>query len=170
MIAIPAGSFAMGSDEGDPEDSPAHEVDVPAFEIDKFEVTNADYAAFAEVTGYQTYAERQGLRSWRDEWGMGEDNHPVVIVTWDDAQAYCEWLGKRLPTEAEWEKAARGTDGRAFPWGNEWDPNKANGKERGLRGTATGRIDAYHQPAHLPLGRFRTRSELLDRLVHHRLQ
>ena len=136
MIEIPAGSFTMGSDDGDPEDSPAHEVDLPAFEMDKFEVTNADYAAFAKVTGYVTYAEQQGFRSWRDEGGTGEDNHPVVVVTWDDATAYCEWLGKRLPTEAEWEKAVRGTDGRVFPWGNEWDPNKANVKERGLRGTA----------------------------------
>ena len=135
MIEIPAGLFTMGSNEADPEDSPAHEVDLPAFEIDKFEVTNTDYAAFAEVTGYLTYAEQKGFSSWRDAWGIGEDNHPVVMVTWDDAQAYCEWVGKRLPTEAEWEKAARGTDGRAFPWGNEWDPNQANVKERGLRGT-----------------------------------
>jgi len=137
MIEVPAGPFIMGSDEGDPEDSPAHQVDVPAFEIDRFEVTNADYAAFAEVTGYVTYAEKQGFSSWRDQWGIGEDNHPVVMVTWDDAQAYCGWLGKRLPSEVEWEKAARGTDGRVFPWGDEWDPNRANVKERGLRGTTT---------------------------------
>jgi formylglycine-generating enzyme required for sulfatase activity len=136
MIEIPAGPFTMGSDEGDPEDAPAHDVDLPALEIDKFEVTNADFAVFANKTGYVTFAEKQGLGTWRDEWGTGKDNHPVAMVTWDDAQAYCEWLGKRLPTEAEWEKAARGDDGRSFPWGNEWDPNKANVKERGLRGTA----------------------------------
>ncbi len=136
MIEIPAGPFTMGSDEGDPEDAPAHEVDLPAFEIDKFEVTNADFAAFADTTGYVTFAEKQGVSTWRDERGTGEDNHPVTMVTWDDAQAYCKWQGKRLPTEAEWEKAVRGDDGRSFPWGNEWDPNKANVKERGLRGTA----------------------------------
>jgi formylglycine-generating enzyme required for sulfatase activity len=136
MVEIPAGPFTVGSDEGDPEDSPAREVDLPAFEIDRFEVTNADFAAFAQDTGYVTFAEEQGFSSWRDEWGIGEENHPVVMVTWDDAMAYCEWLGKRLPGEAEWEKAARGTDGRVFPWGNEWDPNRANVKERGLRGTA----------------------------------
>ena len=139
MVEIPAGPFTMGSDTGDPEDSPAHEVDLPAYEIDQFEVTNADFAAFAQATGYETFAEQQGYRNWRDEGEEGvEDNHPVVSVTWDDATAYCEWLGKRLPTEAEWEKAARGDDGRAFPWGEDWDSSKGNVKETGLRGTTAG--------------------------------
>jgi len=136
MVDIPGGPFTMGNDEGDPEDAPAHEVDLPSFEIDKFEVTNADFAVFVKETGYVTFAEQKGFRSWRDERGPGEDNHPVVMVTWDDAAAYCRWLGKRLPTEAEWEKAARGEDGRPFPWGEVWDPAKANVKETGLRGTA----------------------------------
>lgn len=136
MVAIVAGSFVMGSDAGDPEDGPAHEVDVEAFEIDKFEVTNADFYTFAEKNDYVTYAEQEGIGSWRNEWGPGQDSHPVVMITWNDAVAYCEWLGKRLPTEAEWEKAARGDDGRAFPWGDNWDFNLANVKERGLRGTA----------------------------------
>jgi formylglycine-generating enzyme required for sulfatase activity len=136
MVDVPAGSSMVGSNEADPEDAPAHDVDLPAYKIDKFEVTNADYHAFVQATGYTTFAEKQGLAGWRKEWEMGEDNHPVVMVTWEDARAYCEWLGKRLPSEAEWEKAARGEDGRRFPWGNEWDPNKANVKERGLRGTA----------------------------------
>jgi len=147
MIEIPAGPFTMGSDDADPEDGPAQEIDLPAFEIDKFEVTYADFDAFSKRTGYTTYAEQQGVGSWRNEWGMGEDNHPVVMVTWDDATAYCEWLGKRLPTEAEWEKAARGEDGRRFPWGNDWDPNKANVKETGLRGTvAVGSFGAGASP------------------------
>lgn len=136
MVEIAGGPFTMGSDKGDPEDAPAHQVDLPAFEMDKFEVTNADFAAFVEEAGYVTFAEQKGFRGWRDEWSMGEDNHPVVMVTWDDATAYCQWLGKRLPTEAEWEKAARGEDGRTFPWGEDWDPAKANVKETGLRGTA----------------------------------
>lgn len=136
MIEIPAGPFMMGSDTGDPEDGPAHEVELPAYEIDKFEVTNLEYSAFADATGYMTFAEKEGMNSWRSEWGVGEDSHPVVVVTWDDASAYCEWLGKRLPSEAEWEKAARGDDSRAFPWGEEWDVEKANVKDRGLRGTA----------------------------------
>ncbi len=137
MVEVPAGPFTMGADNADPEDAPAHEVDVPAFKIDRFEVTNADYAAFADATGYQTYAEKEGsAKNWRDFAGDGKENHPVVKVIWEDAKAYCEWLGKRLPTEVEWEKAARGTDARTFPWGNEWDPTKANVKETGLRGTA----------------------------------
>jgi formylglycine-generating enzyme required for sulfatase activity len=146
MVEIPAGPFIMGSDEGDPEDAPAHEVDLPAFEIDKFEVTNADFATFVEETGYVTYYEEKGYPSWRDEWGEGEDNHPVVMVTWNDAVAYCEWVGKRLPTEAEWEKAARGEDGRSFPWGEGWDPEKANVKETGLRGTVVGGFGAGASP------------------------
>jgi formylglycine-generating enzyme required for sulfatase activity len=137
MVEVPAGPFTMGSDASDPEDAPAHEVDLPAFEIDKFEVTNVDFATFVEATGYETYAKQKGFRTWRDEWGEGEDNHPVVMVNWEDALAYCEWLGKRLPTEAEWEKAARGDDGRSFPWGEGWDPNKANVKETGLRTPVT---------------------------------
>jgi formylglycine-generating enzyme required for sulfatase activity len=131
MVDISAGPFMMGSDSGDPEDAPAHEVDLPAFEIDKFEVINVDFATFAEATGYETFAEKNGYASWRDEWQ--EDNQPVVRVTWEDASAYCTWLDKRLPTETEWEKAARGDDGRVFPWGNDWDPNKVNAKESGLR-------------------------------------
>jgi ribose/xylose/arabinose/galactoside ABC-type transport system permease subunit/formylglycine-generating enzyme required for sulfatase activity len=136
MIEIPAGPFTMGSDTGAEDEAPAHEVDLPAFEIDKFEVANADFAQFVEATGYQTDAEKEGRsKDWRNA-AQGKDNHPAVFVSWNDAVAYCEWLGKRLPTEAEWEKAARGTDGRMYPWGNGWDPSKANVKDTGLRGTA----------------------------------
>jgi ribose/xylose/arabinose/galactoside ABC-type transport system permease subunit/formylglycine-generating enzyme required for sulfatase activity len=136
MIEIPAGPFIMGSDTGAEDEAPAHEVDLPAFEIDKFEVTNADFAQFVEATGYQTDAEREGrTKNWQSA-AEGKDNHPVVFVSWNDAVTYCQWAGKRLPTEAEWEKAARGTDGRMYPWGNEWDASKANVKDTGLRGTA----------------------------------
>ena len=136
MIEVPAGPFEMGSDTGDPEDAPARQVELPTFEIDKFEVTNADYAVFVEDTAYVTDAERAGKKSWRASAGEGRENHPVVRVTWNDAVAYCTWLGKRLPSEAEWEKAARGAQGYRFPWGDEWDPTKANTIDAGLRGTA----------------------------------
>jgi gamma-glutamyl hercynylcysteine S-oxide synthase len=136
MVEVPAGPFTMGADGEDAEDAPAHEVDLPAFLIDRFEVTNTDFAAFVDATGYATSVEQgSGGKNWRD-YMAGKENHPVVKVTWNDANAYCEWAGKRLPTEAEWEKAARGTDALRFPWGNEWDPSKANVKDTGLRSTA----------------------------------
>jgi formylglycine-generating enzyme required for sulfatase activity len=136
MIEILAGPFTMGSNAGGEDEAPAREVDLPAFEIDKFEVTNADFAQFVEATGYRTDAEKEGrTKNWRNA-AEGKDNHPVAFVSWNDAVAYCQWVDKRLPTEAEWEKTARGTDGRMYPWGNEWDPSKANVKETGLRGTA----------------------------------
>ncbi|MFQ5577401.1 MAG: formylglycine-generating enzyme family protein, partial [Anaerolineae bacterium] len=134
MVLIPAGPFTMGSDSGDAEDGPARTVDLPAFEIDKFEVTNDDFALFVNAAGYQTEAEKTGSRSWQ-YYAEGHGNHPVVKVTWNDAVAFCEWAGKRLPTEEEWEKAARGDDGRLYPWGNDFDGSLANVKETGLRGT-----------------------------------
>jgi len=135
MVLVPAGPFLMGSDADDPDEAPQHQVDLPAFEIDLFEVTNAQFAAFVEVTGYQTDAEKGGEAGWHGFYAEGKDNHPVVKVSWNDAVAYCQWLGKRLPTEAEWEKAARGTDGRVYPWGNEWDASRLNSYQSGYRGT-----------------------------------
>jgi len=133
MVVIPAGEFLMGSDQGI--ERPPHKVFVDTFEIDVFEVTNEMFAKFVEETGYVTDAERAGEDiTWRT-YAEGKPKHPVVKVSWNDAKAFCEWAGKRLPTEAEWEKAARGTDGRIYPWGNEWDPAKANTREAGYRGT-----------------------------------
>jgi formylglycine-generating enzyme required for sulfatase activity len=136
MVAIPAGEFVMGSGQGDEE--PAHTVFADAFEIDVSEVTNAEFAQFVEETGYQTDAEKSGDPSpWRAYFQNGKDRYPVVKVSWNDAQAYCDWAGKRLPTEVEWEKAARGTDERVYPWGDEWDVAKVNSKESGFRGPVT---------------------------------
>jgi formylglycine-generating enzyme required for sulfatase activity len=135
MVEIPAGPFTMGTGSGEPNEAPVHEVDLPAFMMDKFEVTNADFAVFVEATGYETYAEKEGRTSWRVAYSEGKESHPVVYVTFEDALAYCAWVDKRLPTEAEWEKAARGPEGFIFPWGDEWDASQANVKESGLRGT-----------------------------------
>ncbi len=134
MILIPAGPFTMGNDGGDAEDAPAQTIDLPAFEMDRFEVSNDDFALFVDSTGYVTDAENSGSHSWQ-EYAEGKGNHPVVKVTWNDAVAFCEWAGKRLPTEQEWEKAARGDDARTYPWGNDFDASLANVKDTGLRGT-----------------------------------
>jgi iron(II)-dependent oxidoreductase len=121
MILIPAGKFIMGSLKGEGEDNelPQHIVFLDAFYIDKCEVTNTQYKKFMEATGHQA------PYYWNDE-KYNQPNQPVVGITWHDAVAYTKWAGKRLPTEAEWEKAARGTDGRIYPWGNEWDSSKGN--------------------------------------------
>ena len=121
---IPAGAFQMGSKEEDRDERPVHEVHVDAFHMDKYAVTNASYAGFVAATGHRSpECAGSGKADW-NRWSGGEPpegygDHPVVDVSWDDAVAYCEWAGKRLPTEAEWEKTARGTDGRAYPWGDE---------------------------------------------------
>jgi len=132
MIAIPAGEFTMGSDHE--VERPPHTVSVEAFEINQFEVASEEFAKFVEETGYVTDAEKAGDTSWRF-YAKDKPKHPVVKASWNDAKAFCEWTGKRLPTEAEWEKAARGTEGFVYPWGNDWDVNKANVKEAGYRGT-----------------------------------
>ncbi len=113
MVLIPAGKFLMGINSNDIDQRPLHEVYLDAYWMDITEVTNAQYLACVDSGGCRPLGEAQ---YYRDE---SLSNHPVVYVTWFDARDYCAWAGKRLPTEAEWEKAARGTDGRIFPWGDE---------------------------------------------------
>ena len=136
MIWIPPGPFIMGTDKQDTEgrglelgltkswfedESPQHTVDLPGFYIDRYEVTMADFAIFVQKGKAVPPA------SWKDGIPPPEsDRYPGADVTWFQAQAYCAWAGKRLPTEAEWEKAARGPDGQVFPWGNEYDPERGN--------------------------------------------
>jgi formylglycine-generating enzyme required for sulfatase activity len=128
MILVPAGTFQMGPRR--------RGVYLDAFYMDATPVTNRDFVRFVEVTGYRPSDEGAG-RFLHHLPGRkipkGKDNHPVVFVSWLDAQAYAAWVGKRLPTEAEWEKAARGVDGRKYPWGrSDPGPRRANyGKARG---------------------------------------
>jgi formylglycine-generating enzyme required for sulfatase activity len=121
MVEVPGGKFLMGNDRGDPYEKPAHEVIVGHFYIDKYEVTCEDYAHFVKDKSYRPPPQ------WKNgTFPAGWAHLPVTGITWDDANAYAQWAGKRLPTEEEWEFAARGTDGRKYAWGNDWVPNAAN--------------------------------------------
>jgi len=129
MVPIPAGPFTMGSDNGPADERPAHRVEIPTFSIDQTPVTNAQFAGFLNAVGPVNskgerlfdFDDNDGRVHKRgDKWvaDPGFENHPAVEVSWFGARDYCVWAGKRLPTEAEWEKAARGTDARKYPWGN----------------------------------------------------
>jgi formylglycine-generating enzyme required for sulfatase activity len=138
MVYIPAGEFIMGSDDVDASgkseefgfnepwylpEHPQHKVNLKAYLIDKYEVTNIEFKTWLKSLGRYNPAQ---LADIVNRLSMQQDNLPMRIVTWAKAQEYCQANGKRLPTEAEWEKAARGTDGREYPWGAEWNPDYAN--------------------------------------------
>jgi formylglycine-generating enzyme required for sulfatase activity len=145
LVRVPAGAFLMGSQDGDADadddEKPAHEVYLDEYWIGKCEVTNEQFARFVAETGYDA---GNYWRNSASEWGP---QAPVVYVSWFDARAYCEWAGGRLPTEAEWEKAARGTDGRKYPWGNAWDSSRAWCEETsGGRAHPVGQLPAGASP------------------------
>lgn len=139
MVFIPRGDFIMGADDKELKDvidnfgqrgdfegydfeaeMPKRHLYLKSFYIDKHEVTNAEYKRFIDATGYTP------PRHWQDfSFPQDKEDNPVLYVNWFDAANYCSWEGKRLPTEEEWEKAARGSDGRVYPWGNKFDPYKA---------------------------------------------
>lgn len=138
LVQIPTGAFLMGSNIGFPQERPVHRVAVDSFWIGKHPVTNTQYEQFVKETGHRVpYIDdpRATDDNWdvqRRTWPSGRAQHPVVLVSWHDAQAYCAWAGGRLATEAEWEYAARGgLDGRLYPWGDEIDPSRANYDNRG---------------------------------------
>ncbi|MYB93643.1 formylglycine-generating enzyme family protein [Candidatus Poribacteria bacterium] len=137
MVLIPAGKFQMGSDSDEAMDNerPVHTVYIDAFYIDKHEVTNAQYKKFVDANPQwqkdsiqDVYHNGDYLASWNgNNYPKGKDDHPVVFISWHAAMAYAKWAGKRLPTEAEWEKAARGRRiDQKYPWGNSIDIRKTN--------------------------------------------
>jgi len=158
MIPIPEGDFIMGSEKYTNE-RPQQKIYLDSYYIDRFLITNQDFSRFVEATGYQTDAEKAGFGNvrfgyrwkkvpaahWRSPDGHtsieGKEDHPVTQVSFNDALAYCEWKGKDLPTEAQWEKAARGTEGNEYPWGiSEPDDTLANYDD--IIGTTTA-VDQY---------------------------
>ncbi len=163
MILIPERTFTIGSEGGDadPDEQPARQLKLGPFLIGRTEVTNAQFSKFVQATSYKSTAETTGNAkiwdgsqwvtepdgSWRtlsERWGP---DAPVVCVSWDDAQAYCRWAGGRLPTEAEWEAAARGPEGLEYPWGQTWDADRAWHKDNsGMRAHEVGELPSGASP------------------------
>jgi formylglycine-generating enzyme required for sulfatase activity len=146
MVQIPEGPFTMGSAEGDPDETPEHQVYLKSFYIDKKEVTQAEYDRFLGMTKRQ----KPGFPVFEDDQAkILKPELPAIGVSWSDAEAYCRWAGKRLPTEAEWEKAGRGEGKRRYAWGDEFVPGQANldGREDGFQYLAPpGALEAGRSP------------------------
>jgi formylglycine-generating enzyme required for sulfatase activity len=151
IVLIPAGEFLMGSDpsvdqDAYPYEQPQHALHLPDYYLARTPVTNAQYAAFVQATGHERPRHWEGGKPPSDK-----EDHPVVRVSWYEAVDYCNWLSEvagrpyRLPSEAEWEKGARGDDGRIYPWGNQWNAERCNSREGGREDTTP--VGAYPQGA-----------------------
>lgn len=159
MVFIPSGEFPMGSSEKDGkvgqaigvDEIPQHSINLDGFYIDRYEVTNRQYKEFVDAADYPPPPEDKfhGVYSWEGNFPPGgQEDIPVTGVNFHDAASYCQWAEKRLPTEAEWEKAARGTDGRQWPWGNDFKEEACNTKYTGhgkilTPGSVAGDISPY---------------------------
>ena len=158
MVYIPGGDFLMGSDVGRENERPAHLVHVNAFYIDRYPVTNEAYKRFVDATGHPVpHYDVEWAEPYAYNWDpdkrtppQGKGRHPIVLVTWEDANAYAAWAGKRLPTEAEWEWTARGSDGRRWPWGNDFIKDRCNTKEAAVHGTTP--VNRYSPGGDSPWG------------------
>lgn len=142
LVFVPGGAFPMGDNRGLPDETPVRRASEGPFWIYKTEVTNAQYKAFLDANPWhevpfvkEEWAQPYNWDPVKRTYPAGKENHPVVLVSFQDAQDYCRWAGVMLPTETQWEKAARGTNGLRWPWGNHWDWRKCNTWEGGKRGT-----------------------------------
>jgi formylglycine-generating enzyme required for sulfatase activity len=146
MVQIPEGPFTMGSNDGDPDEAPEHQVFLKGFFLDRKEVTQAEYMRFAKMTKRSM----PRIEVFEDDQSkLLQPEFASMSVSWDDATAYCKWAGKRLPTEAEWEKAGRGEGKRKYPWGDKFAVNAANldGSEDGYKYLAPpGSFEAGRSP------------------------
>jgi formylglycine-generating enzyme len=135
LVYVPAGEFEMG--DGEDRDCPEHTVYLDAYYIGIYTVTNAQYKRFVDETGHRPPDKADyGNAVWRgNDYPEGFSDHPVVCVSWEDARTYAEWAGLSLPTEGQWEKAARGPGNTKFPWGDQWDGGKCRHSEN--KGNAT---------------------------------
>jgi formylglycine-generating enzyme required for sulfatase activity/tRNA A-37 threonylcarbamoyl transferase component Bud32 len=148
MVLIPKGYFFMGHNNSESNEYPEHKVFLDDYYIDRYPVTNIQYDIFIKNTSY----EAQG--KWGKYFSKVSEDHPVINISWQDAKAYADWAGKRLPSEAEWEKAARGTDRRTYPWGNKWDENLCNNMDLDMRELKEKMSDIVNGRGTLPAGSF----------------